>query len=91
MTATLQAGSTSPDLVAIEARKAANTQTEPVAQPTMETGQDATSPPDTPSVDAADATVISLPVRRTLPEDPRPVPSVDVYDRLLKRTPKGTA
>jgi transposase len=90
MTVTLQAGSTSPDLVAIEARKATNTQTEPVAAPTIEARQDATSSPHAPSADAAGATVISLPVRRTLPEDPRPVPSVDVYDRLLTRTPTGT-
>jgi hypothetical protein len=77
--------------VAIEARKAANTQTEPTAQPTIETDQDATSWPGTPSTDTPGASVICLPARRTLPEDPRPVPSVDIYDRLLKRTPKGTA
>jgi hypothetical protein len=74
MTAALAAGSCSPDVVAVEARKhaAANpgTGSEPAGQ--------AASPR------RSRAAVITLPARRDpLPPDRRPVPSVAVYDQLL--------
>jgi transposase len=89
ITATLEAGSTSPDLVAIEARTAAR-----VDVPRPGAGEDPSTPLAAPapgSADTAGATIISLSARRALPDDARPLPSVDIYDRLLKRTPKGTA
>jgi transposase len=98
ITATLQAGSTSPQLVAIEARKADR----PVEA--LLTGEDlaeaADAGPDTTTVDGdsddldiGGATVLTLPQRRTpIPEDRRPIPSVAAYDQLLtRRTSKGTA
>jgi hypothetical protein len=85
ISAVLQAGSTSPDLVAIEARNAAGAGAQVhETSPEPGTGQDTTA-------DSTGATVISLPVRQALRPDPRPLPSVDIYDQLLKRTPKGTA
>lgn len=89
--ATLHAGSTSPQLVAIEARKAAGA-TPAAEQPA--TAADLARPPsvdDTGGAGEAGAMVITLPARPALPPDPRPIPTVDIYDRLLKRTPKGTA
>jgi transposase len=89
MAVTLQAGSTSPDLVAIEARKAAS-----AAEPDPLTGDTPAEPPHAgsdPTAAEGGATVLTLPVRRSLPADTRPMPSVAVYDRLLSRTPKGTA
>jgi hypothetical protein len=93
ISAVLQAGSTSPDLVAIEARNAAGAAASVAqaaavideAKPEPSTDQNTTGDSD------VGATVISLPARRAFPPDPRPLPSVDIYDQLLKRTPKGTA
>ena len=74
----LEAGAASPELVAIEARRA---------------GQDAAEVPPvkTAAKDEGQADVITLAGRRTqIPEDPRPLPSVDAYDELLsRRTRRG--
>jgi len=89
---TLQAGSTSPELVAIEARKAdsAAEGTKP-GQPAGDTPTEPLDLASDPTAAEGGATVLTLPVRRSLPVDTRPMPSVAVYDRLLSRTPKGTA
>jgi transposase len=92
MAVTLQAGSTSPDLVAIEARKAEGAAEG--AEPDPPTGDTPAEPPHAgsdPTAAEDGATVLTLPVRRSLPADTRPMPSVAVYDRLLSRTSKGTA
>lgn len=92
MSVALEAGSTSPDVVAIEARKV-HRDTEPADEPALPTTDKPTAPPGD-DVGAADdrATIISLPTRRTvLPADTRPLPSVAAYDQLLSRTTKGTA
>jgi transposase len=91
MNAVLEAGSVSPDLVAIEARKAVAAAGGPppvVIAP----------PADTPATDGpADqdpdsAQVISLPARRpALPPDTRPEPSLAAYGQLLSIQPKGSA
>ncbi len=71
ITAALRVGSTSPDVVALEARKDAE-QRNPAA-----------SPPRS----ARHERVVSLTERRLaeLPGDDRPLPSVDQYDQLLRR------
>jgi hypothetical protein len=73
ITAALAAGSCSPDVVAVEARKhAANP--EPAAEPAWPAARPRRSR----------AAVITLPARRTpLPPDQRPAPSVAAYDQLL--------
>jgi transposase len=72
MTAALGAGSCSPDVVAVEARKHAAAAAEPGPA-----GQAA-------SPRRSRAAVITLPARRDpLPPDGRPVPSVAAYDQLL--------
>lgn len=82
--AAVTAGSTSPDVVAIEARKA-----EADARDT-EPEDDADDPP--PWADIPGGQVVSLPARlAVLPQDTRPPPSVDRYDQLLTRQPKGSA
>jgi hypothetical protein len=87
VTTALECGSTSPELVAIEARKAApgyDGRDEPAAADDVDV---AAPPPDA----ASGSDVTSLPARRgaQLPDDKRPLPSVDIYDQLLTR--KGTA
>jgi hypothetical protein len=82
---TLDAGSTSPELVAIEARKAVSGGAPPDPDPST------TELPQAAEDDPGGATIITLPVRRPPPDDARPMPSVAVYDRLLTRTPKGSA
>jgi len=73
MTAALAAGSCSPDVVAVEARKHAATAADP---------EPATWPAMRPR--PSRAAVITLPARRDpLPPDARPVPSVAAYDQLL--------
>lgn len=76
----LQAGAFTPDAVAVEARKAAQPDDDPVGdQP----------PPVSPEVSAP--RVRSLTQRRLaqpLPEDTRPLPSVAAYDQLLRRPRK---
>jgi hypothetical protein len=73
ITAALAAGSCSPDVVAVEARKhAANPG--PAAEPAWPAARPRRSR----------AAVITLPARRTpLPPDQRPAPSVAAYDQLL--------
>ncbi|MEV6025735.1 IS21 family transposase [Streptomyces sp. NPDC052036] len=84
MAAALKAGSTSPDVVAIEARKAESAARDP------EPEDDENDPP--PWAQEHVGRVLSLPQRRAaLPEDRRPPPSVDRYDQLLTRQPKGSA
>jgi hypothetical protein len=84
ITAALSVGSTSADVVAVEARKAAqhrsiDTTTTAVTPPT------ATPMPPPPT--AAPERVVSLTERRLaeLPDDQRPLPSVRQYDQLLRR------
>jgi transposase len=74
ITAALTAGTCSPDVVAVEARKHAAAARVPAAEPP--------APVPRPSR----AAVITLP-RRTgpLPADTRPAPDVSAYDRLLKK------
>ena len=70
----LAAGSTSPELVAIETRKAASTR--PSA---------ASTAPQAAPVAATAASVRELPTRprRVLPADARPAPNLAAYDQLL--------
>ncbi|MFI7149735.1 hypothetical protein ACIBO2_32845 [Nonomuraea sp. NPDC050022] len=77
--AALQAGALTADAVALEARKAAETED---AADTGKADQAASAPA---------ATVTSLTARRLaqLPVDRRPLPSVAYYDQLLRRRPSG--
>ncbi|MEU7005041.1 hypothetical protein ABZ911_42750, partial [Nonomuraea sp. NPDC046570] len=80
MAAALRAGALTADAVALEARKAAEAdQAEPTAS--------SQPPPEL----AQHATVTSLTARRLaqLPPDTRPLPSVAVYDQLLRRRSSG--
>ncbi|MFC0058060.1 Mu transposase domain-containing protein [Streptomyces actinomycinicus] len=90
ISAVLAAGSVSPDLVAIEARKALAAAGGPppvVITPPSPPAEDAPEDQDTGS-----ARVISLPARRpVLPPDTRPEPSLAAYGQLLSQTPKGSA
>jgi hypothetical protein len=96
ITAALDAGAASPELVAIEARKASQAAADLPAGPAAQGPAEAAPPSLAPGHDDAShgqATVITLPGRRgPLPDDdPRPLPSVAAYDQLLSlRTPKGT-
>jgi hypothetical protein len=79
LTAALAAGSCSPDVVAVEARKHA------AASP-AETGNTAWQALERPR--RSRAAVITLPQRRAeLPPDARPAPSVAAYDQLLTAPP----
>ncbi|MFG2851789.1 IS21 family transposase [Streptomyces mirabilis] len=81
--AAVKAGSTSPDVVAIEARKAESAAREP--EPVLDDDE-------LPSWVEPGAQVLSLTAHRAqLPDDKRPPPSVDIYDQLLTRRPKGTS
>jgi hypothetical protein len=74
MTAALGAGSCSPDVVAVEARKHAAATPGPAGGPSWPAAQPRRSR----------AAVITLPARRDpLPPDARPAPSVAAYDQLL--------
>lgn len=92
VTAALHAGATSPDVVAIEARKAAH---DTDSADEAATGDDELAElighahHREPGGEGG-ATIITLP-SRPLPEDTRPVPSVAAYDQLLSRSAKGTA
>ena len=81
ITATLAAGSSNPDLVAIEARKAATAAATPESNHDTTSGhqQREQSPPQ------AGAKLLSLTPRRLaeLPGGDRPLPSVAAYDQLL--------
>lgn len=92
MRAALEAGSTSPELVAIEARKTdpAGSLTAVPSRATLGEGEQA-GEGDAAGQDPG-AKVITLHPRRTdLPADTRPLPSVAVYDQLLTRRSKGSA
>ncbi|MET8927304.1 IS21 family transposase [Streptomyces sp. NPDC004623] len=91
MNAVLEAGSVSPELVAIEARKALAAAGGP--PPVV-----ITPPANTPVIDGPahqdtdSAQIISLPARRpALPPDTRPEPSLAAYGQLLSIQPKGSA
>ena len=74
VTAALGAGSCSPDVVAVEARKHAAATPGPAGGPSWPAAQPRRSR----------AAVITLPARRDpLPPDQRPAPSVAAYDQLL--------
>jgi hypothetical protein len=76
MRAALAVGTPNPELVAVEARRAAANTAAGAA------GEDVTAGGE------PDARVVSLPERPTaaaLPEDSRPLPSVTPYDQLLRR------
>lgn len=80
--AAVKAGSTSPDVVAIEARKAAARDPEP------EDDEDDPSPwADLPGVQPVSLTAYRI----APPDDRRPTPLVDHYDQLLTHRPKGFA
>jgi transposase len=81
ITAALAAGSVSPDLVAIEARKAA------VAAPAAEADRPSTVGERVPA--RSPAKLVTLTARRNarqVPADARPAPSVAAYDELLTAT-----
>ncbi|MFB9881769.1 IS21 family transposase [Planobispora siamensis] len=81
--AALTVGALSADVVALEARKIAQADDASAVEPS----------PDRPEHLAwlDEPAVISLTTRRLaqLPPDPRPLPSVAVYDQLLRRRPGG--
>ncbi|MFF3404314.1 hypothetical protein ACFYW6_38520 [Streptomyces sp. NPDC002659] len=82
--AAVKAGSTSPDVVAIEVRKAEAAARDP------EPEGDEDDPPHW--ADLPGGQIVSLTARRiALPEDRRPPPSVDRYDQLLTHRPTGSA
>jgi len=106
ITAALDAGVAGPELVAIEARKAAGAHREStplldehdlteldLADTTVrpliadQTPDPRATTPDT-GADTG-ASVITLHSRRDLPAAQRPLPSVDIYDRLLTHRRKG--
>jgi hypothetical protein len=89
--AALEAGSSSPELVAIEARKAAQAAKDPPAGD-LPAGEEPAGPAAGRD-GSGHAPVITLPGRREpLPEDRRPLPSADAYDQLLTfRTRKGAS
>lgn len=83
ITAALACGSTSPDVVAIEARKAA---------PATDHYRDTTVEPFVPRPRRWQAKVVTLAARRAardLPGDARSAPSVADYDQLLTHTSKN--
>ncbi|MFF2778938.1 hypothetical protein ACFVU3_29100 [Streptomyces sp. NPDC058052] len=92
MNAVLQEGSVSPDLVAIEARKALAAAGGPppvVISPPATVAAAEDGPEDQ---DIVSARVISLPARRPeLPPDTRPEPSLAACGQLLSIQPKGSA
>ena len=75
ITAALRAGTCSPDVIGVEARKhAAASSRVPAAEPPA------------PVPRRSRAAVITLPRRGApLPADTRPAPDVSAYDRLLKK------
>jgi hypothetical protein len=81
ITAALGAGTCSPDVVAVEARKHADA-----------AGGRADQVPAAPAAGGTPrgASVITLPRRQApLPADGRPAPSVTAYDQLLARRGEG--
>src|SRR2546430_990945 len=89
LAAAVGVGAATADVVAVEARKAAQTRVTPVA---LACAQDDVVPPAV-AADTAMGKVVSLTARRqadpaaliaALPADPRPLPSVAHYDDLLR-------
>jgi hypothetical protein len=82
----LKVGALTADVVAVEARKAAHTDPQPATSP------DSRPRPVGRPVDIPED-IVSLTHRRlaTLPVDPRPLPSVTVYDQLLRHRPSATS
>ncbi len=77
--AALSVGALAADVIAVEARQAADARGRRLAAGTA------------PAMPAQAAQVTSLTLRRLtgLPEDPRPLPSVDPYDQLLRHPRTG--
>ncbi len=87
----LAAGSTSPELVAIEARKA-DPEGHLTAIPALPARADEFEDEPAAPAEQASAQIITLRPRRVdLPVDTRPLPSVAAYDQLLSRSTKGSA
>ena len=75
--AALTAGTCSPDVVAVQARRHAAAAGAPAAEPPG------------PAPRRSRAAVITLPRRAgPLPDDPRPLPDVAAYDQLLRLGPR---
>lgn len=92
ITATLNAGSSSPELVAIEARKAERQPETLLDDEDLAELADAESGEQPAAGQPASTNVITLPVRNPVLDDSRPLPSVAAYDQLLRlRSSKGTA
>lgn len=97
MRAALDIGSTSAELVAIEARRAAgglhhDDPADQAPQPAPEVnGALVEHRPVSPVDDPPVAPVIDLDAHRRVPLDNRPPPSVDIYDQLLSRPAKDNA
>ncbi len=85
MQAALRVKATSPDVVALEARRAASTTQPTTTTTTTTTGtaQVLTLPGAAAAAAVADAP--SATVRADLPVDERPLPTVTAYDSLLAR------
>ena len=81
--AALSVGATAADVVAVEARKVAETRSGGPAGPEADASPDAA---------AQESQVTSLTMRRiaALPADTRPLPSVDAYDQLLRQPRTST-
>ncbi|MGN9912744.1 hypothetical protein ACTMTJ_34940 [Phytohabitans sp. LJ34] len=96
MRAALGVGSTSPELVAIEARKAAgglhhDHPADLIREPDLDVDDEPVEQWP-PAVDELPiAPVIDLDAHRRVPPDNRPPPSVDIYDQLLSRPAKDNA
>jgi transposase len=75
LAAALNAGALTADAVALEARK----HDDSAAAPLLEPSDEATEPPEVPTV----RSLTEHRLRARLPADDRPLPTVDKYDRLL--------
>lgn len=80
--AAVQAGASSPELVAIEARKAEGGES-------VQGAERAPAHPDDPDEVAAGNVLTLRPRQSSLPLDRRPLPSVAAYDQLLTYRSKG--
>ena len=82
ISAALSVGALAADVIAVEARQAADAR---------DRRRPATGIAPAPAVPAQAAQVTSLTLRRLagLPEDTRPLPSVDAYDQLLRHPRTG--
>ena len=88
----LNAGSSSPELVAIEARKAERPAETLLDDEDLAELADARLSDQGGTGQPGSSNVITLPVRNPVLDDTRPLPSVAAYDQLLRlRSSKGTA